>query len=496
MANIQLKLTTISPIHIGSGEIYEPTNFVIDDGVLYHFRDEDFYMALSDIKKEAFMRIVMENRVDSFVQVHKFVKDNKNIVKDIAIGMVAVTEGLQKDYDRLLGKVRQLEGRGREVDRVFNKFEIQRVQRKQVKIDANIYARTGYIVGSSLKGSISTAYQEFIFQKDGKKALEEKFQAKGNDISNNIFKEFKVSDSIVKKVNTMVGFALNKERFDYDFNNPNANIKLSTFIEIIEPNSEFIVAINYGSLDIEEILKSCTNHYLPIFRSLFFSQNGKNDYINRYLVNSFYEKYRYFELKPNQYLLRIGKYSGARAVTIEGMRDIKSKLSGGGKHRKPNRFEYREDETTTWLFGDNSNTNHELLPFGWLIAEITDEMIPTNEAIDGLYALQVKKAKEREENLLAKEKRLKKEAQELAKKEAEEKARLETMTPVQRLVDSYDDIALLINDMKKGRIEDFDNLKNELALEIKKILKQNTKTWDKAKKKALDRKNYIENLLK
>ncbi len=27
MGNIRLKLTAISPIHIGSGEVYEPTNF-------------------------------------------------------------------------------------------------------------------------------------------------------------------------------------------------------------------------------------------------------------------------------------------------------------------------------------------------------------------------------------------------------------------------------------------------------------------------------------
>jgi len=152
MANVRLKLTALSPIHIGSGELYEPTNFIMDEGVLYYFRDEDFYMALPEIRQQAFMRIIKENSSDSFVQVHKFVKENKNIAKEIATGIVSVTDGLQKDYDRLLGQVRQLEGRGRAVDRVFNKFEIQRVQRKQVKTDANVYAQTGYVVGSSLKG--------------------------------------------------------------------------------------------------------------------------------------------------------------------------------------------------------------------------------------------------------------------------------------------------------------------------------------------------------
>jgi len=35
MANVRLKLTALSPIHIGSGEVYEPTNFIMDEGVLY-----------------------------------------------------------------------------------------------------------------------------------------------------------------------------------------------------------------------------------------------------------------------------------------------------------------------------------------------------------------------------------------------------------------------------------------------------------------------------
>ena len=490
MANIRLKLTALSPIHIGSGEVYEPTNYIIDEGILYSFRDEDFYSALPDIKKEAFMRILNENKSDSFVRIHRFVKDNKNIAKEITIGMVAVTEGLQKDYDRLLGQVRQFEGRGRATDRVFNKFEIQRIQRKQIKTEADIYAQTGYIVGSALKGSISTAYQELVYKKEGKKAVEEKFQAKGRDISNNIFKEFKVSDSFVKKVNTKIGFALNKERFDYDFYNPNGNIKLSTYIEVIEPKSEFIVNINYGSLNIEEILKSCNSHYMPIFQSIFSSNtNGEKEYINKYLQNSFYEKYRFFELKPNQYLIRVGKHSGARAVTIDGVGKIKSLVS-----RKPYRVETREDETTTWLFGEKSNSNNELLPFGWVLIEVTNEK-SKKEAIDGLYARQVQRVKERIEQKLAIEEKLKKEEEERAKREVKEKERLASMSPIERLIDSYDDIAKLINDMRNGKIENFNEIKIELATEVKKILQQTPKTWNRAKKKALNRKIYIDGLL-
>ncbi len=357
--SIKLRVTAITPIHIGSGNIYEPTNFIIDNNILYEFRDEDFYYALPKIKQQAFMNIIKDNASNSFARINKFVKDNKDIAKKVANLKVTVTNGLQKEYDKVVGKIRQIEGRAGNLSRVFNQFEIQKIQRKQIKTE-NGYAHIGYIVGSSLKGAISTAYQEYIYKKGGSNVLREKFQS----IDKNIFKEFKVSDSIVTKVDTKIGFALNKERFDYDFDNKQNNIKLSTYIEVINPASEFIVPLSHGSLDIQEILQSCNEHYMPIFKSILANEtDGKEEFISEYLAEIFYDTHRHFKLKPNQYIIRVGKHSGARAITIDGMREIKSKIS-------KDKSEIREDETTTWLFGEDTNSNSGLLPFGWMLCEI------------------------------------------------------------------------------------------------------------------------------
>ena len=498
MANIRLKLTAISPIHIGSGDFYEPTNFIIDEHLLYTFRDEDFFMALPPIKQEAFMRIVNENKSDSFVQIHSFIKNNKETAKDISLTTVKVTSGIQKDYDKVLGKVRQFEGRGGDNSRVFNQFQIQKIQRKQLKTKADNFVQSGYIVGSSLKGAISTAYQESVYKKEGMSTVKSKFQSVGKEISKNIFKDFKVSDSRVLKIDTSIGFSVNKERFDYDFHNAQANIKLSTYIEAITPSSEFMIDINHGSLDIKEILESCTTHYMPIFRSIFNNTtDGKKEYINEYLSAGFYEKYRHFELKSNQYLIRVGKHSGARSVTIDGIRDIKSKISGGGKRRKPNKWEQRKDESTTWLFGETSNSNSNLLPFGWLVCEIVDDFIPSQyEAVEYYEEQKILRLQEKKENNLKKQQA--KDAEEKAEQEAKAKreAELASMTPIQKIIDSFDnDIAKVIQAMKSGAIEDFETIKVELAKEIKIELQKTPKTWDKAKKKALDRKVYIEGLL-
>jgi len=49
-----LKLTTIAPLHIGTGEAYAPTNFVIDNGKLFEFDEVLFYQSLNPSDKKEF----------------------------------------------------------------------------------------------------------------------------------------------------------------------------------------------------------------------------------------------------------------------------------------------------------------------------------------------------------------------------------------------------------------------------------------------------------
>ena len=46
-------VSTLSPVHIGCGEDYYPTNYVIDDGLLHHFSEEGLLAALSPSEKNA-----------------------------------------------------------------------------------------------------------------------------------------------------------------------------------------------------------------------------------------------------------------------------------------------------------------------------------------------------------------------------------------------------------------------------------------------------------
>ena len=351
MRNITIKATAISPIHIGMGEVYEPTNFVIDDNILYYFRSEDFFKELDKMGRDRFLNIVQNPKYDSFVQIHKLVKNNITKAKKIAFQKVPTTKGIQEKYDEVAGEKAHIESKNRYV---FNKFEIQRIQRKQLKRKDGSYSKTGYIPGSSFKGAITTSFGEYLYHNNRNEY--NRFFNNPREIRNHLFKDFKVSDSKVTKISTKIGFALNKERFEDDTSG------LSTFIEVINKDSQFLIDIKYDEkrINFNNIIQSANKHYKPIFDSMF---NKEKEHIHKYIESEFFKKYQNLSLKENQFLLRVGKHSGARAVTIDEIRSIRVRES------ESEYLENKSEETTTWLFGEEEDSLSNLLPFGWLLCE-------------------------------------------------------------------------------------------------------------------------------
>lgn len=366
MKNYKIKLTALTPIHIGTGEDYEPTNFVIDNGYLYEFDEVSFYQKLDAKRKKDFLEAVESKGGESLFEIHRLIKNNKKQAIESAISKVQVSKGLEKDYDNKVGRVIQNEG-GRRVEKskVFNRFQIAKTARLS-------NAKRVYIPGSSLKGSMSTAFQEALFKENYKEYTKLFVKNKPQD---NILKNLIVSDTTSLKTYSIVGYALNKERFEDDELGP------STKLESIYTGSQFEVDISIRdylvdrTVTFEELIKTCNDHYLPLFEQMFnstaiFQGQKVDEYTNSYYSDAFYDKYSEFQLKENQFLLRVGKHSGARAVTIDGKREIQVKISGGGRNRKPNRWETLEQETTTWMFGADEKSLENLVPFGWVLCEI------------------------------------------------------------------------------------------------------------------------------
>lgn len=375
MQTVKLKITALTPLHLGTGEDYDPTNFVVDGGYLYEFNEVDFYNRLDKKQKEEFIKAVESKSNESLFAVHRVIKQNKKVAIEASFNRVQVPKSIEKAYEHKIGRAVQIEGgRRRPHIKVFNLFLIAKTSRLK-------NSRRVYIPGSSLKGAISTALQEHIFKKNPKlykRLFEDVFAGES------FMKELSVADTIPQKTYAIIGYALNKERFEDDELGPN------TILEVIysseKQQSVFEATLTFkerfNSLpyqtNIEEIKKASNEHYLPIFRQMFkayaqFKGKSVDDYTNEYFSDGFYNKYKDLKLKENQFLLRVGKYSQARAVTIDGKRKIRVKISGGGPRRKPNRWETLDQETTTWMFGFNDRANSNLMPFGWVLCEIIEQ---------------------------------------------------------------------------------------------------------------------------
>ena len=64
------------------------------------------------------------------------------------------------------------------------------------------------------------------------------------------------------------------------------------------------------------------------------------------------------------FLLRVGRHSGAEALTLNGVRSIKI-MQGRGEKPK-----WEKQPKTWWLAADDVSNKQGLLPFGWLLVEI------------------------------------------------------------------------------------------------------------------------------
>lgn len=354
MKTYKLKLTALSPIHIGTGEDYEPINYVIDkidvktaDGkiikrdYMFVFDEMELYSTLDAQKKQEFNKIVSDTSYDAELQLYRFIVTNKNIAKKIAFQKIWVFPAVANDYYKAIGKVVQKERDGK---KVFNKFMVAKTY-----ISPN--TNKPVILGSSLKGSISTAYQEFLFKKSNDYNKVQDLMLKPT--KENLFKNFLIADANPLKQMTFIGESINKKR-KKETKEDNDGVKVR--LQAIYQTSEFETQITIkDKLDFSEIMQSCNAHYLPLFKSQF--DYDTDEFTRKSLSDNFVKKYENFTLQKNQFLIKVGKYSGARAVTVDGIRNIKI-MQGRGNFRDA------KEETTFWSINQ--------LPFGWLLCELID----------------------------------------------------------------------------------------------------------------------------
>jgi CRISPR-associated protein Csm5 len=375
-----LAITTLSPIHIGCGEDYEPTNYVIDSNRLYTFDPVLLLRELPMKAQEEFARIV-EGR-DSLRVIQSFFYRYKQGALKVGRLNANVAETVQDFYDSRIGQVAQREPGGN----VLSKLEIARTA-------FNPISGLPILPGSSIKGAIRTAVLESLRQRQGfRKSRDMESEILGGSFSTDPFRFLKISDGAFrskiqrKAQDGSIQHVERRPRVCLQVNRkkrPNqyeARGNVNTLLECIPANTpqafvaRWVIEQKAGrggqmpglQLDFETVALACNRFYgerlqaeidLHNYTVKWSAGMGKAMGPGGFLKKMADE--------GQGFLLRVGRHSGAESVTVNAPRSIKIMK---GKGQSP---EYAEEATTLWLAADRKDQMENMQPFGWVFVTRT-----------------------------------------------------------------------------------------------------------------------------
>ena len=400
-----LALTPLSPIHIGCGEDFEPTNYVIEDGLLYGF--DPSRAALSDLQRS---KLVDLARRGSLAGIQRFFRDNAAAFKPHAHVVMPVCAGVARMYEQKIGKAANVEASG---NQVFNKLEIER----HVFTGAQ---QQPFIPGTSFKGALRTAWLDDLnaeqpptyednVRKFGSAQMEKRLlwgpgqERQLGDFQTSPLRLLKVADLMpTREPEREVLFAVNrKKRAPKDGEAPpkgvtarkdcvlpgqyrlfQAGVTLPALLahtgatnakgQALTPQRNQLAAS--GSVDVLRLAQQSNAYHQQRLRRELAVLDGRG------LVNPDWKRGIEALLAPGSelaqklaagqaFLVRLGRYGGADNKTLTGEGVASIKIMGarvGGKQE----FSFETATKTVWLAAQNDTDQNHLIPFGWAVVEI------------------------------------------------------------------------------------------------------------------------------
>ncbi len=372
----RLALTPLSPIHIGCGEDFEPTNYVIDDGVLYGF--DPSRAVLTDLQKGKLMDAA--NKA-SLLAIQRFFKDNAKSFMAQADVLIPVSKGVAEVYDRSVGRATNIEASG---NQVFNRLFIERT------IHTGRLSQP-YIPGSSLKGAIRTAMLDALNR--------EQRVMRNEDVESRLFKgDFGTSPLRLLKVADLMPVYEPARRILFAVNRKKARIvkdgqelppkgiaarkecilqgQYRLFVaDVVLPSldphqdNKTTPAPELRPTDLKHIAKQSNTYNLTRLRRELTVLDGRGfvnpawkTSIEGLLAGDLGKKLA----SGDAFLIRLGRYGGAESKTLsgEGVAQIKI-MQGKGQPAIT-----QSTTKTVWLAAEYEQDQKHLLPFGWAVVEI------------------------------------------------------------------------------------------------------------------------------
>ncbi len=369
--NYKIRLYTLTPIHIGSGDAYEPTQFVIDDNSVMHvFKTADFLASLDENKLEEFSSICREmTLIPVFRFFKKYFRENAFFTRKLKI-----PADLAFRYREILNLT------GSRTNEVINKFELKRT----IYNECNA---TPYIPGSSIKGSLKTAWMSLEAVKNSitnsRNIRDLETDLLHGKFDTDPFRFVKIPDlyPVSGTAPSRILYATNhKKRPVAAVPQRRGRGEMQVPFEVILPGAIFEGTGNLGephgfkritersrqalekTISIESLGEATKEHYWAKLsaQESMLKGLGCSFQLAQKVLEKFGEK-----LFKTVFLLRLGHHSGAEFLTIDGNRNIKI-MQGPGR---PPKFE--KESTTVWLASltKEPQSKEGLVPFGWAAVE-------------------------------------------------------------------------------------------------------------------------------
>ncbi|MCP2041865.1 CRISPR-associated protein Csm5 [Neisseria sp. HSC-16F19] len=379
-----LYLTPLSPLHLGSGEDYEPTHYLIRDGLLYAFDP-----AQAQLNPQQQQELLGVTAGADLRAIQGFFKRHPQPFIDCAHRIVAVSEALEAEYNQSLGQVVQREHGGKNV---LNRLHIERSA-------LNPVSRRAYIPGSALKGCLRTALLDKLSSEhppqsppNSKSAARYESELLGS-FTSDILRLLKTADfSPQGEVATQIQYATNHKKHHVvhqgrtitargptgrretivhgQYRAFRASLSLQQLLLTHRPHirnpQRSLPKAELQPLDLHSLAQAANRYHLPRF------ERETELLAQRQLVNPQWLEHTRRLLEALQapleaghiMLLRLGKHGGAESKTLSNLAQIKIMQ---GKGQRP---AFEPHTKTVWLAAQQAQQTHDLLPFGWALVEI------------------------------------------------------------------------------------------------------------------------------
>ena len=397
-----LALTPLSPIHIGCGEDFEPTNYVIDDGLLYGF--DPSRAALNDLQRKQLTDVA---RRGSLAGIQRFFRDHAAAFKPHAYVVMPVCAGVEEKYKETIGKAANIEASGKPV---FNKQEIER----HVYTDA---LQQPFIPGTSFKGALRTAWLDDLNAEQRPQentsrsttAMEKRLlwgpDQRGllGDFQTSPLRLLKVADLMpTREPEREVLFAVNRKKREVlgrdgqplqpkgiaarkdcvlhgQYRLFVADVTLPALLQHVgasdnkgKPATPQAQQLNaHGAVDMRKLARQSNAYHLQRLRRELAVLDGRGlvhptwkNSINLLLLaqGTLGKKLA----AGDAFLVRIGRYGSADSKTLTGEGVASIKIMGG-KGQPPS---FESTTKTVWLAAQTEGAQKHLIPFGWAVVEI------------------------------------------------------------------------------------------------------------------------------